>query len=590
LELWDQIGESTTKKMDEQLIDTLQSYIEDQMKSDAVTGLSIALVDGQRIMLQQGFGYADKANKVKASSTTVYRAGSITKLFTALAAMQLHEQGKWDIHQPLRTYLPGFNIQSRFGGIDAITPANIMSHHSGLPTDYFSGMWREQAESYTSLVSKLSDQYVAYPPNLLSVYSNIGYGLLGHAMANVSTLDYPRLIDESILSPLGMSSSSITKSLTGKNATLGYHKGKPMSELELRELSAGGLSTTVSDMAKFIKLIHRRGSGDGALSTNTQASGSSIINAGTLDEMIAVKNADNPLDFDLRVAYGWFYFDNILPEGVNVIGHDGQTVTNYSQLLIAPKAKVGVIVLANDTGKSGTAVKKIAEEALKRLYRQKEGNATDVVAGQKQEKAHVSPVVGAQMNFPGNYMTVVGGFTKIEAHGKDFQFYADAYNTNFELLRNKSGQFHLRKRLFGLIPISLSELQDIEFRTEMVAGYHILVGREDGKDFLAGQKILETKNIPRAWLNRVGTYQLLHQLEPERLHVEKLELQLNDEFLIAKQTFRNGEVESFVLNVIDNNNAVVAGLGRGLGIHVKAVTEGGLETLQTLGLKYKCIQ
>jgi hypothetical protein len=410
-------------------------------------------------------------------------------------------------------------------------------------------------------------------------------------MANVSNLEYPRLIEEDVLAPLGMTSSSITKALTGKNATLGYCEGKPMSELELRDLSAGGLSTTVSDMANFIKLIHRRGSREGALSANTQTDEASIINAGTLDEMLAVKNAGNPLDLDLRVAYGWFYFDNILPEGVDVIGHAGETVTNYSLLLIAPKSKVGVIVLANDTGKSGSAVMNIAEKALKLLFRKNEGTTSDVAAGLKQEKAQSSgPVVGAQMDFPGNYMTVVGGFTKIEPHGSDFLVYADAYKTNFKLLQSKNGQFHLRKRLFWFIPISLDELDDVEFRTEIIAGYHTLVGRKDGKDFLAGQKILETKNTSQAWLNRVGTYQLIHQLEPEMLQVENLELQQNGQFLIARQMLRNGDVQSSVLNVIDDNNAVVAGLGRSLGINIKAVIEGGLETLQTLGLKFKRVQ
>src|SRR5262249_9066515 len=88
--------------------------IQDEMKKNKVIGLSIALVDDQNLVWSQGFGYADLENKVAATPNTEYRAGSVSKLFTATAAMQLVEQGRFDIDKPLKDYLPEFSVKSRF--------------------------------------------------------------------------------------------------------------------------------------------------------------------------------------------------------------------------------------------------------------------------------------------------------------------------------------------------------------------------------------------------------------------------------------------------------------------------------------------
>jgi CubicO group peptidase (beta-lactamase class C family) len=84
-------------------------------------GVSIAIVDDQKIVWSQGFGYADVKNNLPATSETVYRIGSISKLFTVMATMQLAEQGKVDIDQPLKKYLPQFSVKTRFPDSGPIT-------------------------------------------------------------------------------------------------------------------------------------------------------------------------------------------------------------------------------------------------------------------------------------------------------------------------------------------------------------------------------------------------------------------------------------------------------------------------------------
>ncbi|MGD9112657.1 MAG: serine hydrolase domain-containing protein [Desulfobacterales bacterium] len=141
-----------------------------EMKRNKVMGVSIAIVDDQKVIWAQGFGFSDAKNKIPATSETVYRIGSISKLFTVMAAMKLAEQGQVDIDRPLKNYLPQFSIRSRFSDSGPITPRTIMTHHSGLPSSLSKGMWT--SEPPAKLIYRLKDEHMAYPTNYILAYSN----------------------------------------------------------------------------------------------------------------------------------------------------------------------------------------------------------------------------------------------------------------------------------------------------------------------------------------------------------------------------------------------------------------------------------
>lgn len=127
--------------------DYIRWFTQQQMKKHNVTGLSLALIDDQRVVWAEGFGYADRANNIPATPETLYRAGSITKLFTATAIMQLVERGLIDLDQPVKTYLPEFSFKTRFPDTPPITIRHILTHHSGLPRDILRGMRKNRVES-----------------------------------------------------------------------------------------------------------------------------------------------------------------------------------------------------------------------------------------------------------------------------------------------------------------------------------------------------------------------------------------------------------------------------------------------------------
>ena len=232
------------------------------MKKHDVTGMSIALVDDRGLIWAEGFGYADIENAVPATPETVYRVASISKLFTATAVMQLAEQGRIDIDEPLTRYLPEFSIKTRFPGKGSITPRNMMTHHSGLPANFYKGILSKHPEPFTKVIKELGDEYAAYPPDFVYSYSNLGVTLLGNLIERVGGKDFTSYMDESLLRPLGMASSSFSAK-DGMVVAKGYRKGKETSDPAIRDLPASGLLSNAVDMGRFMQMVLAGGESGG---------------------------------------------------------------------------------------------------------------------------------------------------------------------------------------------------------------------------------------------------------------------------------------------------------------------------------------
>ncbi|KKL70025.1 hypothetical protein LCGC14_2109060, partial [marine sediment metagenome] len=115
-----------------QAIDRLRAVVDDELGQGILGGVAIALVDDQRLVFADGFGFADKRRRIPATAKSVYRAGSISKLFTAVAAMQLVERGELDIDRPVGCYIPNFRLVVPFADCDPITLRHFMCHRSGM--------------------------------------------------------------------------------------------------------------------------------------------------------------------------------------------------------------------------------------------------------------------------------------------------------------------------------------------------------------------------------------------------------------------------------------------------------------------------
>src|SRR6185503_12953167 len=162
---------------------TLERFIRHEMTDKTLPALSIALVDGQNIVWARGFGWANPRDSVPATARTVYRVGSVSKLFTDIGVMQLVEQGRLDLDVPVTRYLSGFRP---LGTTTAITLRQLMSHRAGLVREPPVGHYFDNtAPSLAATVASLNDTRIVYPPRTRSKYSNAGVAVAGDVLETV---------------------------------------------------------------------------------------------------------------------------------------------------------------------------------------------------------------------------------------------------------------------------------------------------------------------------------------------------------------------------------------------------------------------
>ncbi len=541
-----------------------------EMKKHDVTGLSIALVDDQQVVWAEGFGFADQINQLPATPETVYRAGSISKLFTATMAMQLVEQGKLDIDQPLKTYLPEFYIKSRFPDAGPITPRTIMTHHSGLPSDLLKGMWTKQPEPFQNEVNLLRDEYVASPPNYVFSYSNVGVSLLGHALEKVAGRDFTAHMDASLLRPLGMSNSVFSQAPDrSERGSKAYRKGKEGEEFPLRGIPSGGLNSNVLDLSRFMQMVFAGG----------RSGERQLIKPETLAEMLRPQNADVPLDFNFRIGLAWMLGglgDMDIRNAGPVAHHSGATLYHRSQLIVLPEQKLGVVVLSN-SATAGPAVNKLATELLKQALEAKTG------IKQPDKKAPIADGSFSQEElkaYVGSYATMAGviGITR-----KSDYLRADVMGTTLRLVPRTDGQLGLRYKLLGLIPISLGDLDKVGISRATLAGREIVKAGINGQELLLGERIKPVP-IPESLQKRVGEYEITNAGD-DAILFDKVQVRLDNGLLLVEygMPLFTDKKMSIAISPLSDRELMINGLGRGMGETIRIVNVDGEEMIQYSG-------
>jgi len=312
-----------------------------RIKRSGITGIAITLVDGADIVVQREYGFADKASGRRVTADTLFRAGSVTKSFTSVGVMQMVEQGKLALDAPLRDAIPEFSIQSHRGNDDDVTLRKVLSHHAGLPSDMIDGMWDENPEPFTHVVDLLKDQYLTSEPGTVFSYSNIGFSLAGQALQLASGRPYTRYIEQQILEPLEMHSSSFDLGADPENLSLGYVKGKPVTEYDIRDKPAGALIATAADLAQFVKAVIAGGD------TDESYNGKRLLQPETVKEMLTPPVYQSPFSVSNPVALGWFRVPGVLPFGDDMVMHNGQTMAHSALVQIGTERKLGVVILSN---------------------------------------------------------------------------------------------------------------------------------------------------------------------------------------------------------------------------------------------------
>jgi len=556
----------------------ITSLIQDEMKRHNIQGMSIALVDDQRIVWAEGFGYADRDKRIAAMPETIYPAGSIAKLFTITAALQLADEKRIDLDQPLRTYLPDFSMKTRFVDSGPITPRTIMTHHSGLPSDHLREMISRDPTSLAETERELRDEWVAYPPNFIFSYSNVALRLLGLVIERISYKDFDSHLRDTLFLPLNMVNTSfVPEPHMSPLLSKGYRGGWEAEEILLRPLPSpeGPAYSSVIDLGRFIRMIFAGG----------KVGDLQILRPETLSEAIQPQNTDISLDLDFRIGLGWFLNDPDIRNGGLVVSHGGTLSLFHSQLTLLPEHKLGVVVLSNSSG-AVHVVSRIAEETLKIALEEKTGIKQPALERMGKEPVIPWPETLLK-DYAGHYATGLRVFTVRAKNGK---LHTRLMGRKVQLVLHPSGRFSLRYRLFGLIPVKLGQFEQVKFSVDSIQGRKILALHHKGKRHLLGEKI-EASPVTEAWLRRVGEYGLV---DPGNYLpvIEKAELKYEDQFLMLDVRIPmlgdyGIERLQFAIQPVSDTEAVLLGLGRNMGETIQVVIDHGGERLHYSGLRFE---
>lgn len=540
--------------------------IDREMSRNDITGVSIALVDNQQIVWQKGFGYADLENNIPATPETVYRAGSIAKLFTAAATMQLAEQGKLNIDSPLSAALPGFSIKSRFPTSAPITPRNIMCHHSGLPSNFLQGLFVRNPGRFDTVVESIRDEHQAFPANYVFSYSNLGMALLGAAIQNVSGEPFDSYMENHFFRPLGMNQTSFSQ----RPITKVYDRNKEAEVFSMRDMPAANLLSSVVDLAQFMKMQFS----DGVVAEKR------LLGASSLREMMRIQNKDFPLTFGQYVGLGWMMSGIDVPGGGPVASHGGSLPDSHSMLAILPDYKLGVVVLTN-SATSHVAVSKIATAALRLMLEAKTGIRHEESAPVR--AAERKPSENELRSFSGYFDSMVG-LARISTDSG--QIDVEAAGHQFRLVPHEDGLMTIRYKVLGMLPVRVGAFEDIHLSMVNADGRQIIVGRMGSESMIFGEKINPAK-APERFLKSLGDYEIVSKMDGPM--PDKLLLREDNGLLIGEAHFP--EVPDLLLRIafspVSDHEVVTAGLGTSRGDTLRVIESGNEAILSFSGMQLR---
>jgi CubicO group peptidase (beta-lactamase class C family) len=325
-----------------QALATVDQLVKEKVEKGGVPSYSIAIVSRNHPTWFLSVGYADLANKIKATPHTVYEIGSVTKVFTGTMLMQMRDAGRASLDDPLTKHFPEFHMPSPFTGQAAPTLRQLASHSSGLPSlmPLNNPMQEPSGASIPEMMKSLERTAPVFPPLTHYRYSNLGVDLMGYALARTAGQPWPDYIEQNILKPLDMRESSAARArLPAAKITVGYvpsgangawAPGAPMIFSPLSEAS-GAILSSATDMAKFVAWEMND-------NDNRVLSG------------ISKREMRTPLwmfdDWSVGVGVTWF-LERL--DGEVMVEHTGGTGGFAAVAAFVPRQGVGIVVLTNST-------------------------------------------------------------------------------------------------------------------------------------------------------------------------------------------------------------------------------------------------
>jgi CubicO group peptidase (beta-lactamase class C family) len=307
----------------------VDSLAADALQGGPLAGLSIVITRGDRVLVAKGYGYADLEHRIVAGPETIYEVGSITKQFTAIAIMQLVEQGKVRLEDDLSKYLPDFDTKGR-----KISVAQLLNHTSGLKN--YTALGMQDTFRLDLSTKRMTDLIAAQPPDFAPGtdwdYTNSGFFLAGLIVEKVSGLSYAEYLKKNVFDRVGLTSTSycdlkaiVANRAKGYEATeQGLVNADPISMTV--PYAAGALCSSALDLAAFQRAL---------------VSGR-IVSRASYQRMAAPA----VLKDGWKAIYGLGLVNDLFA-GQRMVGHGGQINGFWSVLYYYPASDLTIVLLSN---------------------------------------------------------------------------------------------------------------------------------------------------------------------------------------------------------------------------------------------------
>ena len=252
------LGRTAAADVDARL-EEARKAIESHLAASRQPGVVIGITDRHRLREVVVHGYADLKTRTPLSADSRFAIGSISKAFTAIALMQIADEGRFDPHAPVNRYLPALRIQTEFA---PMTGHDVLSHTAGLPS------YLPDTASSQAVMLSLRRFVPSYPPGAHWYYSNTGYQLMGYVLEHLDNGPYDEIIQRRVLAPLGMKdTSAVIDDAQRSHMTVSYRRwpydGKYVEAPWFEYLAGdGSIVSTVADMAAYARFFLNRGQGE----------------------------------------------------------------------------------------------------------------------------------------------------------------------------------------------------------------------------------------------------------------------------------------------------------------------------------------
>jgi CubicO group peptidase (beta-lactamase class C family) len=324
------------------VIASYQVKIPELMAQQQIPGLAVALVDGDRVVWQQGFGSTDSGGRAPVTVDTIFSVQSMSKVFTATTVMQAVQSGRLDLDAPITTYLPGFTVHSAFESHpeQRITLRMLLSHTAGFTHEAPLGNnYEPEPGDFDAHVRSISDTWLRFPVGTGYAYSNLGIDLAGYILEQVSGKPFADLMRDSLLAPLGMDHSTFDRAQVHATTdrAVGHSASLVPPPVDVPMTAAGGLWASAADLAKFLQFQL----GDGTVDGRT------VLGASLIKQMrtVPAPDAGAPAGYALGVARTRWRAGQYL----DLFSHGGGGYGFLSDLWWLPQLQLGIAVLTNSS-------------------------------------------------------------------------------------------------------------------------------------------------------------------------------------------------------------------------------------------------